>query len=218
MPHFELLTIGGNYNIGLIARATDKFCLTGPPGLPPIATDILKVDTLSTTLLSIRYTGMFSACNSSGIIIPSIAEKEEIENLKSLGINVLSLDIKETALGNLILVNDKGCVISNSLNVDKKAIEDCFGCEVISGTIAGLDLVGSCGVATNKGLLVHRDCSEPELEKIEGVLKVKGDIGTANFGSPFVGAFIVANSNGFLVSERTTGPEMARIDEALGFI
>jgi translation initiation factor 6 len=57
-----------------------------------------------------------------------------------------------------------------------------------------------------------------ELKQIEKILKVEGDIGTANFGSPFVGAFILANSHGYLVSEQTTGPELGRIDETLGFI
>jgi len=56
------------------------------------------------------------------------------------------------------------------------------------------------------------------LKKIEDVLKVEGDIGTVSFGSPFVGASLLANSRGFLVSEQTTGPELQRIDEALGFL
>ena len=35
---------------------------------------------------------------------------------------------------------------------------------------------------------------------------------------PLVGACGIANSQGVMVGESTTGPEMARIEESLGFL
>jgi translation initiation factor 6 len=70
-------------------------------------------------------------------------------------------------------------------------------------------------VATNKGCFIHRDAKENEIKKIEEILKVKADIGTANFGSPFVGSCFFANSNGAVVGNSTTGPEIDRIYETL---
>ena len=77
--------------------------------------------------------------------------------------------------------------------------------------------VGSCGVATNSGCLVHRDIEENEIKKVESILKVDVDVETANFGSPFVGSCIIANSKGAIVGESSTGPEVNRIMETLGY-
>lgn len=216
--HLEVASFEGNPNVGLFATATDSFCISGSSRFATLATEILKVPHHEVLVSSSKAIGIFSAANANGVILPHITEKLEISEFKKLGINVCVLNTKETALGNLVAANDKGCLISPYLLPYKKEISDCFGCEVVIASVAGLDLVGSACVATNKGFLAHRDCTEREFKLIEEVLKVKGEIGTANFGSPFVGAFIVANSNGFVVSEHTTGPEIARIDEALGFI
>ena len=65
---------------------------------------------------------------------------------------------------------------------------------------------------------MHRDTKEEEIKLIEDVLKVEIDIGTANFGSPFVGSCIIANSNGTIAGLSTTAPEIERIAETLNLI
>ena len=79
-------------------------------------------------------------------------------------------------------------------------------------------MAGSCGLVTNKGLLLHRDTTEEEMKKAEEILKVKGDIGTANFGTPYVGTSGMANSKGLVIGEKTSGPEISRAVEALDLI
>ena len=59
---------------------------------------------------------------------------------------------------------------------------------------------------------------EREKRLIEKTLGVDADITTVNFGSPYPGAGIIANSNGFVVSEKTGGPELGRITDVLGFL
>ena len=49
-------------------------------------------------------------------------------------------------------------------------------------------------------------------------MKVPADVGTVNRGTRLVGSGSVANSHGVLVGLDTTGPEMARIEESLGFL
>ena len=133
--------------------------------------------------------------------------------------NVTVINTKFTALGNLVLCNDKGAVMSSVISKkEKKKIEDCLGVGGEYGSLASITTVGSCGIATNKGCLVHRDASEEEIKVVENILKVPVDIGTANFGSPFVGSCIIANSNGAVIGESTTGPEVTRIMEALLFL
>ena len=97
-------------------------------------------------------------------------------------------------------------------------IQDCLDVEIKYSKIANISVVGACGIATNKGCLLHKDVKEKETEAVQEVLKVEVDIGTANFGSPFVGACGFANSNGAIVGESTTGPEVARLMETLALL
>jgi translation initiation factor 6 len=53
--------------------------------------------------------------------------------------------------------------------------------------IAGLPYVGSLGVATNKGVLVHALASEDEKKVLQDVFKVPVEVGTINCGVPYVG-------------------------------
>ncbi|PIZ26153.1 MAG: translation initiation factor IF-6, partial [Chloroflexi bacterium CG_4_10_14_0_8_um_filter_57_5] len=73
--------------------------------------------------------------------------------------------------------------------------------------------VGSACVLTNKGFLLHNSAG-PELEEFEELLGLKGGIGTANMGVPFVGICLLANSNGYVTGADTGGFEMHRIGEA----
>ncbi len=206
---FEKVSIEGDPNIGLRGFATDSYVLLGSkiPEAKIFGSEIRIIKIAQTEL-----SGIFAAGNSNGVILPKIAERSEVEQVKKLGLNVLTLNSKETALGNLILCNDKGAVISPLLKKYQKEIECCLGCESIVSTVAGLSIVGSCGIATNKGCLLHRDASEEEAQRIEDVLKVRVDIGSVG-GSPFVKSGVIANSHAFLVGEHVTGPELERIFE-----
>jgi len=48
--------------------------------------------------------------------------------------------------------------------------------------------------------------------------EVHADLGTVNYGAPLVGSGLVATDEGYVVGEDTTGPELGRIEETLGFI
>ncbi|MEM2451924.1 MAG: translation initiation factor IF-6, partial [Candidatus Methanomethylicia archaeon] len=98
---------------------------------------------------------------------------------------------------------------------DVEIIRDVLDVEVEKFTIAGYKVVGSVGVANNRGCIVHPMASEEELKNISEILKVKVDVGTVNAGFPIVGVGIVANSNGILVGSASTGPEIAHIERVL---
>jgi translation initiation factor 6 len=65
---------------------------------------------------------------------------------------------------------------------------------------------------------MHPSASQEDIKFVEETLKAPVDIGTVNNGTPLVGACSVANSKGIIVSLPTTGPELARIEEAFGFL
>lgn len=215
MVKFLKAKFHGDSNIGLYAFATDSYCLLGidlPLKLNNKIFDILKVNIKNIRIAGTEFVGMFAAGNGNGIVLPKTVEKNEIKALRKLGLNISVLKSKETTIGNLVLCNDSGCIISERLKGFKKEIRDCLGCEVEAGSVANLGLVGSGAIANNSGCLCHRDAKEEEIEKIESILKVKADIGSIG-GSPFVKAGLIVNGNGVIASERSTGPELDRAFE-----
>ncbi len=219
--HIEKLNFNRDPNLGLFTIPTEDFCIVGNTIMKKDIEKIKKildVKIIKGRVANSELVGLFSTANKNGIVLPKNSNEKEIEKFKKTGLNVLVADIKQTAIGNLILVNDYGCIIPKELNKIKGDLEDCFGVKVKTSTVAGLSIVGSCAFATNNGILAHLKCSEEEMKLLESVLSVKGEIGTLGFGSPFIGASLVANSKGFVIPEETTGPEIQRVDEALGFI
>ncbi|NIO44492.1 MAG: translation initiation factor IF-6 [Candidatus Aenigmarchaeota archaeon] len=207
----------GDPNIGLYGFATDDYCLLGLEPNKKILRQIkkiLKTDIKFSTIAGTELSGIFVAGNKNGIILPKIIEKYELKNLKKMfDLNFEIIKSRQTALGNLILCNDKGCLISGKLRRFKKKISDVLDCEVEAGTIANLDIVGSAATSNNIGCLCHREATEEEMEKIEELLKVKVDVGTAGYGSPFIRSGIIVNSKGVVFSELSTGPEIGRFEE-----
>jgi translation initiation factor 6 len=213
---FLRTNFNGDPNIGMYGFATDKYCFLGAnvqQSLLQRVRETLKTEIVSSTISGTELTGLFAMGNSNGIILSKIIEDYEVKKLKENGLNLKVINSNETALGNLILCNDKGCLISGSLKKFQKEISDVLGCEVEIGKIANLDIVGSCGIASNIGCLCHREAREKELKKIEEILKVKVDVGSVTYGTPYVRSGIIVNSNGVLVSDPTTGAEIGRIGE-----
>jgi translation initiation factor 6 len=103
-------------------------------------------------------------------------------------------------------------------DVSIEEIRDVLRVPVYRGTIASLKTVGMTAVVTNKGLLCHPKVADEEKQHLEKVFGVNVMIGTVNHGSPVIGSGLVANSKGALIGNLTTGIEMGRIEEALGFL
>jgi translation initiation factor 6 len=216
MP-FKFLRVNfeGDSNVGMYGFATDSYCLMGIDSsriLQKIR-ETLKTEVITSTVAGTDLASLFAAGNSNGILLPRIVEDFEIRKLKKLGLNYKILESRETALGNLVLCNDKGCLISRYLRNYKGEISDVLGCEVETVKIADLDIVGSCAVASNTGCLCHMEAKEEELKRIEEILKVRVDVGSVGYGSPYVKSGLIVNSNGVIFSEQSTGAEMGRIDE-----
>lgn len=207
----------GDPNIGLHGFATNDYCFLGrmpQKGVLRTLNKTLGVDVLISTISGSDLVGIFSAGNNNGLLVTKIVYDYELKKIKEMfDINVEILKSKETALGNLILCNDKGCIISKSLKRFKGQIEDILSCEVEIGRVSKLEIVGSAALANNSGCLCHREASEKEMEKIEHALGVKADVGTVSYGSPFVKSGLIVNDNGAVFSNSSTGAEIGRIEE-----
>lgn len=220
MPHVLRTNFHGDMNLGLYGFATDRYCLLGlnSKKIKAKLKNLLKVPVHSATVMDIELLGIFCAGNSKGIIIPHIMGDDEKKKIRKAVKNVFVLESKYTALGNLILMNDNGILISPLLRREKKKIADFFSLPCETTKIAGINVIGNMGLATSRGCLLHPKVRKNEQKTIEKVLGVETDIGTVNFGSPYPGAGIIANRNGYAVSEITSGPELGRITETLGFL
>ena len=156
--------------------------------------------------------------NNKGIAVADIATEEDLDKLSSFG-EVVILESGVNAAGNLVECNDRGAIVSKSIPTPGvELIGEVLGVKTARTRVAGQDTVGSLLVANNKGILSHPDISSSEVKEIEAVMSVPVMVGTVCFGSPYVGAGCVTSENDALVGSGSTGPELNRIEDALGLI
>ncbi len=201
--------------IGAFAFCTDKFAVF-PMGISfdegtaeSLGVPLAKMSVSASPLL-----GIFLAGNSNGIICPDAFRLED-----GNGFGVDYIPGKLTALGNLVLANDHGAIVSPDFPDETiGVISNRLGVPVERGTVANFNNVGAVGVATNNGVLLHPNVTESEIEHVQKVLGVQADVGTACSGLEFLGLCVLANSRGALAGTTTTGPELGRIESSLGFL
>ncbi|MBI4392553.1 MAG: translation initiation factor IF-6 [Euryarchaeota archaeon] len=216
------LEILGSPYLGVFSRASERMAVA-PPNLTEEALKEFKkaldVDVLQFTLGGSQILGAAVAMNSHGAVIADFGTAADTKLLTRLGLKVMVLGGTRNAAGNNILVNDLGGLVNPEVE-DELVAEISRTLEVpcLRGTIAGLNTVGSAAIATNKGVLCHPKITPEEIDVVEAALQVPAEIGTVNRGAPFVGAGLVANSRGAAIGRLTTGPELNRIEDALGYI
>ena len=156
--------------------------------------------------------------NRKGIAVADIATQDDLDELSSFG-DVVIMESGVNAAGNLIECNAHGAVVSPVVPQEGvKMISEVLGVDAIHSKVAGHDTVGSMLVANGNGVLAHPDITREEAEANESAMKVPVMVGTVTFGSPFVGAGCAASDTHALVGAGSTGPELNRIEDALGLI
>ena len=214
--------IVGNPNVGVFILATDDIAVA-PYNLPDEKADIirqtLEVDVIKSSISGSSLIGSLAVANSNGIVVSPHVLDREVKQFEDVGLNVATIPGKFTAVGNIVAANDKGAIASPFLSQDAiDVIEDTLKVDVKTSHIVGSDIIGSLINVTNKGFLMSKNALTSEVNFAREVFGVEGDIGTVGHGIPLVGACIIANSNGAIVANNSTGPEMARVEEALGFL
>ena len=206
--------------IGVFATCTDNIALVPPMTKLDICARIeksLDVRVVEILVNGSVVVGALSRGNSNGFLFSYGTNTRELQKLT--GVKVETLPDRLNAVGNIVLANDSASLVHPELS-DRaiEAISRTLNVEVYRGTIAGIKNVGMAGVVTNKGLLVHPRVTSSEREILEKIFELPVSIGTTNFGTQMLGSGILANSNGYLAGSETRGPELGRIEEALGFI
>lgn len=215
------LKIDGSSLLGVFARCTEKVILVPPEAEPAAVAALeggLKVASVRLQAGGSSVLGSLIAGNSQGFVMTHHAGDEELRLLREHG-RASRLPARINAAGNVVLANDRAALVHPGLSTRAcDVVAETLGVTVAKGTIGGLKTVGMAAVATNNGLLVHPRVSEAEIAVLEDLFELPVDVGTVNFGSPLVGSGLLANSQGYFVGDETTGPELARIEDALGFL
>jgi len=212
----------GNPWIGMFVKTNDKNSLIPIDSMDKLekaVNDNLKTEIIKVSIADSNLLGVYIAMNSNGIVVPNITEDREIEKMKKCGLNIYKSSENNNAHGNNMAVNDKGGIINPRVSEkERKAMGDALGIELVAGTIAGHNTVGSSCIATNTGFLAHYKTSDEEMKDLKDILKVDGNKGTVNTGTGFVSYGVVVNKNGYIAGEKTTAFELGRLEEALDMI
>jgi translation initiation factor 6 len=210
----------GDNNIGIFFRCNDKYLFSPFDADLKEIDKILNAEVIKLKIWDSNLIGLYTACNSNGIILPKTIYEDEKKILKNLDLNFLVLDSVFNAIGNLIVCNDNAAIVSPLIERENlKLIEETLDVEVVQRKIANKFLVGSIVYVTNKGLAIYRDIDEEEFDEIKEIFKVKNaNIATVNRGNIYISSGIIANSYGLVVGEKTTPIEIHNLQEAFGFL
>lgn len=213
----------GSTYVGVYARATDEYLLLRPDAeadLKAAFGEELAVPTIETTIGGASTVGALATGNDNGLLVTSRVTDTERDRLaEAIDRPVVELPGRINAAGNVVLANDNGACVHPDLPREAvRAVKDALDVPIERGDLAGVRTVGTAAVATNRGVLAHPKATDDELDRLEEVLDVPADVGTINYGGPLVGSGLVANENGYVIGQDTTGPELGRIENALGYI
>lgn len=212
----------GRESLGVYARGTDERCLIPPnlsEDLVEDAEDALEVPVEQVTIGGTSILGALAAMNSEGVLVADIISNREKKQLEEMGLDVGVLTGAVNAAGNSVLCNDNGALVDPRFPRDLlETVEETLDVPAEIGTIGGVRTPAAAAIVNNEGALLHPKATEAEIATVEEILGVDSMPGTVSHGSPYVGSGVVANSYGALIGTTTTGPEMNRIEDALGYL
>ena len=216
-------SFSGSAYVGIFARATDDHVLVRrdvDDELLDAFAEELEVEPVPATVAGSATVGALVAGNANGLVTTSrIIDVEREAIADATGLPVRELPGRINAAGNVVLANDTGAYVHPDLSDEAVAVvEETLDVPVERGELAGVRTVGTAAVATDEGVLCHPKTTDGELDFLEEHLGVYADIGTINYGGPLVGSGLVANSHGYVAGEDTTGPELGRIEDTLGYV
>jgi translation initiation factor 6 len=215
--------LSGSAYVGVFGRATDDCLLVRPDIEESLRSDFeaeLKVPAVPTTVAGSGTVGSLAVGNENGLLVSErITDRERERIERETDLTVGELPGRVNAAGNVVLANDHGAFVHPDLSRKAvQAVRDTLDVPVERGMIADVRTVGTAAAVTNKGVLCHPKTTDETLDFLEELFGVYADIGTINYGGPLVGSGLIANSNGYVAGSETTGPELGRIEDALGYI
>lgn len=221
--HILKTNFHGTPNVGLYGYGTKEYVLLGeflPEKLMEQVVEVLgNVPIHHVRIAGTGMPGLFLAGNKRTLLVPGLAFESELAKLEKLGITYTILQTNHTCLGNNIVCNDHGAIISTEFSeAERKRIEEALGVPAVRMNIAGLHTPGAFIVLNGRRGIIHRDATPEEVRTVEETLHVTLEPATANLGTPYLKAAILSNPHGFVIGDASGGPEIVHIDQALGYL
>ncbi|MGM0605099.1 MAG: translation initiation factor IF-6 [Halobacteriota archaeon] len=216
-------SVSGSSYVGVFARTTNECLLIRrdvDDELIDSMADELGVEPIATTIGGSGTVGALAVGNENGLLVTGRVTATETERItEAIELPVFELPGKINAAGNVVLANDYGAYVHPDLSREAiQAVKEALDVPVQRGDLGDVKTVGTAAVANNTGVLCHPNARETELEALESHLDVYADLGTVNYGGPLIGSGLVANDDGYVVGQDTTGPELGRIEDTLGYL
>ncbi len=216
----RFVSIAGDPHIGVFTRVFDDIAVV-PPDVPEEVTaryeEALQVDIVRTTIQKSPIIGSLLAGNNHGLVVTGMATEEEIQTLSQYR-DLMLLEEGMNAAGNIILANDHFAAVHPDMDEElMDALGDFLNVPVIPLTLGDVKTVGMAAVATNTGVVVSPRSTPGEIQILEQVCDLPIGKGSVSMGNAMVGTGLVANRHGYLAGVGTSGYELGRIEDILGF-
>ena len=215
------IAFAGDPHIGVFARVFEDLAIVAPQAPEDFRAAIreeLDTEVVDTTIQDCAIVGALVAGNRRGIVVSGLASRAEVARISEHR-EVMLLEKGMNAAGNIILANDSFAAVNPELPLEiAEEIGSFLRVPVLRLSFAGYRAVGKVAVATNRGILVHPRANPAEITQLEEAVNIPIGVGTVNMGSGLVGAGLLANSRGYLAGVGTSGFELGRIEEVLGFL
>lgn len=200
---------------------TDSYCLIGqevPEKHRQGIEEALGVPTYRLTVAGTSLVGVFASGTDKLLLLPDILLDHEKRQIESLDIPYALFKTDNTALGNNILFNEHGCLINPIYTKkEQEELKRLIGLEPQVRRIADVETPGSVIVFNNELGLMHNDATVDDINFVSELFNRECTNATINMGVPYIRSGLCCNKNGFVISATTSGPEIAFVDEYLGY-
>merc|ERR1719263_920768 len=213
----------GSSDVGVFTKLTNSYCLVGSIGSSKNFFSVFEnelseqIPVIPCCITGTRIVGTLCAGNRHGLLLPDSTTDIELQHIKNClpnKVKVRKIEERLSALGNVIMCNDYVALVHPDLEKEtEEIISDTLKVEVFQHSIAENLLVGTYGVISNQGGLVHSRCSKEDLHELSNILQIPIRTGTINRGSTVLGAGLVVNDWTAFCGVDTTGTEIAVIDQ-----
>jgi translation initiation factor 6 len=144
------------------------------------------------------------------IIISSNAPEKLKEVLKK-HFDIIEIDFMENLIGNIFLIGKNGIIYSHGKEKDVKKISEKLSLPAYK--IKTKYLFGSISKLYNNKLLISQELSDKVIEKVREITGYIVDIGSINFGSPYLRYGIEINKEYLIIGKYSTGHEIVKVEE-----
>ncbi|MFZ8800643.1 MAG: hypothetical protein ACO2ON_00465 [Candidatus Nanopusillus sp.] len=144
------------------------------------------------------------------IIISSNASGKLKEVLKK-HFDIVEIDFMENLIGNIFLVGKNGIIYSHGKEKDVKKISEKLSLPAYK--IKTKYLFGSISKLYNNKLLISQELSDKIIEKVREITGYIVDVGSINFGSPYLRYGIEINKEYLIIGKYSTGHEIVKVEE-----